>query len=60
MTVRAVVTDPASIHRLLAALRRARDLPRYVGLLSNCQIGVSLSVASLVRTLAIAHQPHRH
>ena len=27
MTVRAVVTDPASIHRLLAALRRARDPP---------------------------------
>ena len=25
MTVRAVVTDPASIDRLLAALRRARD-----------------------------------
>ena len=27
MTVRAVVTDPASIDRLLAALRRARDPP---------------------------------
>ena len=28
MTVRAVVTDPASINRLLAALRRSRDPPR--------------------------------
>ena len=27
MTVRAVVTDPASIDRFLAALRRARDPP---------------------------------
>jgi len=27
MTVRAVVTDPASIERLLAALRRSRDPP---------------------------------
>ena len=27
MTVRAVVTDPASIDRLLAALRGARDPP---------------------------------